>query len=84
MWNEIQDVLSAWILTWKTVGTFVFSKASNGYVDVGATYQSYEYGGNTITFKVDRSFDIEYPTRKFGIFIDLTADSTTGKAALEN
>lgn len=67
---------------WKTIGTFLFSKAQNGYVDVGATYNSYEFGGNKIIFKVDRSFDIEYPTRKFGIFLDLTADASTGKAAL--
>ena len=82
MWTEIQDTLGAWIRDWKTVGTFLFSKESNGYVDVGATYQSYEFAGNTVTFKVDRSFDIEYPSRKFGIFLDLTADSATGKAAL--
>ena len=37
---------------------------------------------NTVSFKIDRSFDIEYPTRKFGIFLDLTADSATGKPAL--
>lgn len=81
-WQEIQTTLSSWIRDWKTVGTFVFSKAANGYVDVGATYQSYEFGGNTLSFKVDRSFDIEYPNRKFGIIIDLTADSASGKPAM--
>lgn len=45
MWNEIQDTMSAWIRDWKTVGTFVFSKAANGYVNIGATYQSYEFAG---------------------------------------
>ena len=45
MWTEIQDTISAWIRDWKTVGTFVFSKAANGYVNIGATYQSYEFAG---------------------------------------
>lgn len=82
MWQDIQTTLSAWIRDWKTVGTFVFSKAANGYVDLGATYQSYEVAGNTISFKIDRSFDIEFPNRKYGIMIDLTADASTGKAAV--
>lgn len=37
---------------------------------------------NKIIVKIDRSLDVEYPTRKFGMMIDLTADSATGKAAL--
>ena len=36
-----------------------------------------------ITFKIDRSFDFEYPDKKYGIFLDLTADSATGKPALQ-
>ncbi len=83
MWNEVQETMSSWIRDWKTTGTFIFSKAANGYIDLGATYQSYEFAGNQITFKIDRSFDIEYPTKRFGIFLDLTADSTTGKPALQ-
>lgn len=82
MWNEVQDTLSSWIRDWKTEGTFLYSKASNGYVDLGATYQSYSFAGNTITFKIDRSMDVEYPTRKYGLMIDLTADSASGKPAL--
>ena len=38
---------------------------------------------NQITFKIDRSFDFEYPDKKYGIFLDLTADSATGKPALQ-
>lgn len=82
MWDEIQDTLGDWIRDWKTTGTFVFSKAANGYVDLGATYQSYEFGGNTVSFKVDRSLDIEFPTRKYGLMLDLTSDAGTGKPAL--
>lgn len=83
MWNEIQETCSNWIRDWKTEGTFLYSKATNGYVDLGATYQSYTWAGNTISFKIDRSMDIEYPTRKFGMLIDLTADSANGKPAIK-
>lgn len=37
---------------------------------------------NTVSFKVERTFDVEYPHRKFGIFLDLTADAKSGKPAL--
>lgn len=83
LWDEIQNTLSDWIRDWKTTGTFLFSKASNGYVDLGATYQSYTVAGNTLTFKVDRSLDVEYPTRKFGMMLDLTADAASGKPAVD-
>lgn len=82
LWNEIQDVLGAWIKDYKTVGTFLFSKAENGYVNVGATFSSYEFAGNSVCFKVDRSLDIEFPNRKYGIFVDLTADARSGRAAM--
>lgn len=82
MWLEIQDTLSAWIRDWKTTGTFLFSKASNGYVDLGATYQSYEFAGNTVTFMIDRTLNIEFPNRKYGMFLDLTPDKSSGKAAI--
>ena len=42
----------------------MFSKGANDYIKVGATYNSYEYAGNTVTFKVDRALDIEFPEKK--------------------
>lgn len=45
LWNICQRRLSSWIRDWKTTGCFVWSKGNNGYVDLGATYQSYEYAG---------------------------------------
>ena len=65
-----------------TDGAYLYSKASNGYVNIGATYESYTFGGNTISDKVDRSLDTEYPTRKFGMILDLTADAASGKPAM--
>lgn len=37
---------------------------------------------NKVTFIIERTFDVEYPNRKFGILIDLTADSKTGKPGI--
>lgn len=82
MWAEIQDSLSGYLRDWKTVGTFMFSKGANDYIKVGATYNSYEYAGNTVTFKVDRALDNEFPEKKYGIFLDLTADAASGKPAI--
>lgn len=81
-YNDFQRVMHAWIVANKTDGTFLYSKGANGFVNLGATYESYTFGGNTITIKVDRCFDIEFPTRKYAIFLDLTADAATGKPAL--
>lgn len=82
MWNEFQQVAQAWIRDFRTVGTFVFSKAQNGYVDLGATYQSYEFAGNTVIVRIERALDVEFVNRKYGIFLDLTADAASGKPAL--
>lgn len=81
-YNEWQRVMNAWIVAHKTDGTFLFSKGSNGYVDLGATYESYTFGGNKISVKIDRCFDVEFPTRKYAALIDLTADAATGKPAM--
>lgn len=84
MWHDVQRHLSAWLANFKTCGTYLWSKAANGYVSVGATFDSYEFAGNTITFKVDRTFSREYGDNKgFGLFLDLTADKTSGTPAIE-
>lgn len=84
MWHDIQRTLGSWLANFKTCGTYLWSKAANGYVNVGATFNSYEYAGNTISFKVDRTFSREYGDNKgFGLFLDLTADKTSGEPAIE-
>lgn len=45
LWNLVQRRMSSWVRDWKTTGAFVWSQAANKYVDLGATYQSYEFGG---------------------------------------
>ena len=84
LWNQVQTVLSEYLSRWKVNNTFMWSKAANDYVDVGATFASYEFGGNTVTFKVDRTFSREYGTEKgYGLFLDLTADKSTGDPAMQ-
>lgn len=83
MWNDIQTTLSEWLSRFKTCGTYLWSKKANGYVDVGATFNSYEIGGNTISFRVDRTFSREWGSDKgFGLMLDLTADKTSGEPAI--
>lgn len=81
-YTEWQRVANAWIVAHKTDGSFLWSKASNGMVDLGATYQSYEFAGNKLIVKIDRSLDVEFPTRKYAMILDLTADAATGKPAM--
>lgn len=75
LWNLVQRRMSSWIRDWKTTGAFVWSQAANKYVDLGATYQSYEFGGNKVVFCLDRSLDLEFPKKAYGIFLDMGTDS---------
>jgi hypothetical protein len=74
--------MSAWIGDKKTDGAFLYSKGSNGYMNLGATYEGYTYGGNNIIVKIERSLDVEFPTREYALMLDLTADAATGKPAI--
>ena len=86
LWNDINTVLGEYLANYKTDGTFMYSKSANkgmgGYVKVGATFDTYEYAGNQITFVCDRALTREYPDKGYGLCIDLTADKTTGTPAL--
>ena len=84
LWHDVQQVIDLWLKDRRTDGTFLYSKAANDYIKAGATYETYEWAGNTISFKLDRTFDIEFPNRKYGILIDLTADLASGKPAVAN
>ena len=47
-WNLLQMTLGDYLAKFKTVGTYLFSKQANGYVQVGATFQTYEFGGKIL------------------------------------
>lgn len=82
LWEDINTVLGDYLANYKTDGTYLYSKGANDYVKVGATYNSFVWAGNTITFAVDRSLSREYPTKGYGVCIDLTADKTSGTPAI--
>ena len=83
-WNLLQMTLGDYLAKFKTVGTYLFSKQANGYVQVGATFQTYEFGGNQISFKVDRTFSREYGFSKgYCLCLDLTADATSNEPPIQ-
>lgn len=46
LWSQIQVTLSEWLSRFGTCDTYLWSKEANGYVKVGATFSTYEIGGN--------------------------------------
>lgn len=82
LWNDIQMGLGAYLFQFKTDGCYMYSKGANDYVKVGATFDTYRFGGNEITFSVDRTFTREYGDKGYGLCLDLTADLASGKPAM--
>ena len=80
-WNLVQNVLLKYLADFHTDGTFLWSMKANDYVKVGAKgFDTYNYGGNSITFKVDRTFSREYGFEKaYMLCLDLTADKTSAQ-----
>lgn len=77
MWSIVQRVLGEYLANRQTDGAYLWSRGGEGkYVKVGATFDSYEWGGNTICFKVDRTLSREY-TEPFAMCIDLTTGKTS-------
>lgn len=51
-WNDLQESLGKYLAGFKTDGCYLWSKGANkgegGYIKVGATYNSYEFGGKCV------------------------------------
>ena len=88
LWSQVNTVLGDWLKSWQSVPTMMYSKATNSMVKadnpikVGGTFVSYEVAGNTVTFMVDRALSREYPTKSYGICLDLTPDMVENKPAV--
>lgn len=82
LWNQIQRTLREYLKDWRTDGTFFYSKKNSGYVTVGATFDTYIFGGNQVSFHVDKALTLEYPDKGYGLVVDLTADKTTNTPAM--
>lgn len=88
-YSQIQTALADWLKGWQSVPTNLYSKDANKHgnkapnpLKVGATYTSYEVMGNVITFAVDNSLTKYYPSKGYGICLDVTPDMTTGHPAV--
>ena len=78
-WGIVQEVLGEYLANRQTDGAYLWSNQGEGkYVKVGATFDAYEWGGNTISFKVDRTLSREYQDPYF-----LCIDLTTGKTSTQ-
>jgi len=88
MWNQLNTSLRDWLFKWGSVPTLLYSKETNSMVKadnaikVGGTFSSYEISGNTVTFVVDRALTKEFPTKGYGICIDMTPDMSNANPAV--
>ena len=48
LWNDIQYTLGSYLAGFKVLNTYMYSKAANGYVEVGATFSTYNFAGKQI------------------------------------
>lgn len=88
LWSQIQKSLREWIKDWNSIPTLMYSKhtgtmvKADNPVKVGATFTSYEVAGNTITFVVDNAVSKAYPTKGWGICMDMSPNMTSGDPAV--
>ena len=88
LWGQINTTLGDWLQLWGSTPTVLYSKATQSMmkadnpVKVGATFTSYEVAGNTVTFMVDRALTKEYPSKGFGICLDMSPDVSTNQPAV--
>lgn len=80
-WYEVGDILDQYLSNYHTDGTYLWSMKANDYVSVGAKgFDTYNWQGNTVSFKVDRTFSKEFGYEKgYCLFLDLTADKTSAQ-----
>lgn len=81
LWQDLYRTLGDYLAQFHTDGNYLWSMKANGYVSVGAEgFDSFNYAGNTISFKVDRAMTLEYGNSKgYGLAIDLTGYSTNAQ-----
>ena len=84
LWDDVQKNLRTFLKDWKTNGTVFFSQKKGGTVEIGATFETYNFAGNQLTFMVDKSLSLEFPERPYGLCLDLTADLVGGRPAIQN
>ena len=85
-YQELTDALGAYLAQFHTDGTYLYSMKAGGTVEVnGGHFNSYNYLGNQLTFKVDRTFSREYGyDTGYCLCLDLTSDSTSNQPPIKN
>lgn len=84
-WNDVGTLLADYLAQYHTDGNYLWSMKANDYVSVGAKgFDSYNYQGNTLTFKVDRTFSREFGYEKgYMLALDMTADKTSAQPPIK-
>ena len=74
-------MLDTYLAQYHTDGTYLWSMKAGKYVSVGAEgFDTFRWGGNEISFKVDRTFSREWGYEKgYMLALDLTADKTSAQ-----
>lgn len=80
-WAIFNRRLAKYLEEFKTDGTLFYSKANGVGYKVGATFSSYEFAGNTISFTVNRALTREYKL-PFAMCIDFTGGRTGSTAPI--
>jgi len=87
-WGQINTTLGDWLKLWGSTPTMLYSRDSNAMmkvdnpIKVGGTFTTYQIAGNQVTFMVDRALSKEYPTKAYGICLDMTPDMSTNQPAI--
>lgn len=82
-WSIVQRVLGEYLSNRRTDGAYLWSNQGEGkYVKVGNTFDAYEWGGNTIVFKVDRTLSREFQDPYF-MCLDLTTGKTSAQPPIQ-
>lgn len=83
LWRDLQVACAEFMAANKADQQYLYSQFEQKKIKVGATYGAFEFGGNTVSFRVDRALSNEFPTRGFGIFVDMTSDKSSGLAPIQ-
>lgn len=82
LYAQLQKTLREYLRGVTQSASVYYSQKSGGKVKVGTTFDTYEFMGNQITFKVDKALSIEYPNKGYGLVVDMTADMLANKPAM--
>lgn len=82
LYAQLQKTLREYLRGVTQSSSVFYSQKAGGKVKVGTTFDTYEFMGNQITFKVDKALSIEYPNKGYGLVLDMTADMMAGKPAM--